>query len=403
MSDFWVYPASFLAGLGLNLTPCVYPMVSITISIFSVNQSKSLKIAIFRSLAYVSGVIAMYSTLGLIAVLSGGLFGAWMQHRIVVAAIGLIFLALSLSMFGLWRFEAPRFMLDHAAKLSGKGLVGLFLSGLFVGVFAAPCIGPPVAAILAWAGSTQESLKAFFALFLMGLGLGFPYLILSIFASGIKKLPKSGDWLIWFERVFAVILAGFSIYYLSVVFFSAFIPFILPIGLVLGGGYLGFLEKSGESNSVFKWFKRISSILVMCLGILLLQPTASETEGLTWIPFDEPTFMQAVQNGEPTALDFYADWCLPCHEMDRVTYRHPQIINELKGITLFKVDLTYQSPQTVEWSEFFRVSGMPTLIFFDRSGNEINQSRVVGFIDPERLLPVLKHVQQAILDSSTQN
>ncbi|MCA9396970.1 MAG: sulfite exporter TauE/SafE family protein, partial [Candidatus Omnitrophica bacterium] len=320
MSDLWIYPASFLAGLGLNLTPCVYPMVSITISIFSANQSNTLKQSALRSAAYVAGVVAMYSSLGSVAVLSGGLFGAWMQQKAVLGAIGLVFLALALSMFGLWRLEAPRFILDRAAKLSNRGYLGLFLSGLFVGVFAAPCIGPPVAAILAWAGSAQAPAKAFTAILLMGAGLGAPYLVLGVLAGRISRLPKSGDWLIWFERVFAVILSGFAAYYLSLAFYSELIPLILPATLILGGGYLGFLQKSGETNRWFKWFKRILAIFIITAGVFLLQPSHPDKIGLTWQPFDEPAFTHAVMNGEPTALDFYADWCLPCHEMDRITY-----------------------------------------------------------------------------------
>ena len=197
----------FISGLALNLTPCVYPMLSVTIALFSHETGrgeKHLGAAFGKALLYVAGMASTYSALGVSAALTGGFFGAAVQNQWVLLALALLMFALALSMFGLYEIQAPSFLLNWIGSKRRVGFIGIFLSGLFVGVFAAPCIGPPIVALLTFVGQTANPTTGFLVFFVLALGLGFPYLILGTFSGLLTKLPKSGEWLLWVKKVFGV-------------------------------------------------------------------------------------------------------------------------------------------------------------------------------------------------------
>ncbi|MGH2568682.1 MAG: cytochrome c biogenesis protein CcdA, partial [Bacteroidota bacterium] len=234
--------AIFLIGLALNLTPCVYPMMSVTVSLFGAQTDANILRVFFKAVVYVLGMATMYSVLGVSAALSGGLFGSWLQSPWVLAGIAALLFGLALSMFGLYQIQIPYWLTSKLGGTTSTGLVGLYLSGLVVGIFAAPCVGPPVIALLAFVGAKGDPVFGFWTFFILSLGLGFPYLILGTFSGLLKKVPKSGVWLIWVERLFGVVLTGAALFYLSLAFFPKFSAYLVPVILLAGGGYLGFLE-----------------------------------------------------------------------------------------------------------------------------------------------------------------
>jgi len=387
------YLSVFAVGLGLNLTPCVYPMLSVTVAVFSHDDSTRTVQAFFKAMVYVLGMATMYSGLGVAVALSGGFLGDWLQHPWVLLAIAGLILLLALSMFGLYRFQVPSWITSRIGRQRRVGLLGLYLSGLLVGIFAAPCIGPPVAALLAVVGSKQDPVFGFWIFFTLSMGLGLPYLVLGTFSHWTRRLPKSGVWLVWVERLFGVILLGFAAYYYIIAMNSDLLPFLIPVVLGLGGLYLGFVEKSGNDRRGFLWFKRGFGCLaiVVAAGMLLIKPT----ESVQWEPYTPQKLAAAHRSEKPVMMDFYADWCIPCHEMNLTTFRNPKVVRALEGFVRLKVDLTRtRDDATQAIIGQFDIQGVPTYIFYDASGNEVTDVRKVGYVGASDLVRIIDYIDQ---------
>ena len=393
----------FLMGLGLNLTPCVYPMLTVTLSLFSGQTRTSKKEHIFfKALIYVFGIATMYSTLGVIAALTGGLFGALLQSKWVLVGISVILFGLALSMFGVYTFQLPSWLVEKAGERSGKSanIIGIYLSGLLVGVFAAPCIGPPVIALLTIVGTRGDPIFAFWIFFVMSLGLGAPYLLLGTSSGLLQKLPRSGFWLVWVEHLFGTALLILSAFYLIVAFFPSFLSLLLPLGLIGGGIYLGFLERSGEPHSVLVRFKKIVGTIAILAGCLIL--LSSPKEKVIWDTYTPEKLASAKEEARPVIIDFYADWCIPCHELDQYTYSNANVIHALEKFRKFKVDLTDpDAKEANDLIERFNVIGVPTVVFLNSEGNEMSKARITGFVPPEELLSILNSISDATSQNKT--
>ncbi|MEL7832826.1 MULTISPECIES: protein-disulfide reductase DsbD family protein [Fodinibius] len=384
----WAFLSIFLIGLALNLTPCVYPMLSVTVSLFGgrADQQISAYQSFTKALIYILGIVFMYSVLGVAAAYTGSLFGSWLQSSVVLAAVGGILLAMALSMFGLYELQPPQWVLQ---KLGGSqrsvGPVGLFLSGVMVGIFAAPCIGPPVIALLTFVGAQGNPLFGFFTFFVMAFGLGLPYLVLGTFSSLLSKLPKSGEWMVWVKKVFGVVLIGAALFFLALAWFPQYVLYILPPTLILGGIYLGFMESSGQNLKTFNRVKRIVGVAGIIGGVLFTMNLTKPT--VQWESYHPDKLEKAAQAGTPVVLDFYADWCVPCLELDRITFTNEEVISALQSYRTIKVDLTdYESPEAEAIRKKFGVAGVPTIIFLNKNGIEIKESRVVGFVGAKEFL-----------------
>lgn len=378
--------ALFFIGLALNLTPCVYPMLSVTVSIFGGQNDKNIFRVFSKAVVYVLGIATMYSILGVIASFSGELFGSWLQHPWVLGGIGILLFALALSMFGLYEIQIPYWLASRIGTGSSSGFIGVYFSGLVVGIFAAPCIGPPIIALLAFIGSLGDPVFGFWSFFILSLGLGFPYLILGTFSGLLPKLPKSGVWMVWVKKAFGVVLVALALFYLALTFIPAGDAYwVIPISLIAGGVYLGFLESSGRGTKVFPKIKMVFGIFSIFLGVVFIMNL--QKEGMTWVPFSEAKLEQARVSGTPVVIDFYADWCIPCLELERITFTDPRVVSATDHMTRLKVDLTnFESPESEQIRRKFNVAGVPTIIFLDSNGEEIPGTRVVGFEGPDRFL-----------------
>lgn len=390
----WAFLSIFLIGLALNLTPCVYPMLSVTISLFggtSDKENTSTARTFSRALVYVLGIVSMYSVLGVIAAYTGSLFGSWMQSPWVLGGIGVIILLLSLSMFGLYELQPPAWMVQKLGKTQQTtGYIGHFLSGLLVGIFAAPCIGPPVIALLAFVGAQGSPVFGFFVFFVMAFGLGIPYLFLGTFSGYLNKMPKSGVWMVWVKKLFGVVLVGVALFYLALAFFPQYTMYSVLVTLVAGGIYLGFLEHSANDKKFFRWFKYATGIAALIGAFFLFQNL--QKEGITWQEYNANLIEETNQ---PVILDFYADWCIPCIELERQTYVDEEVIASTEDFLRMKVDLTrYDSERAEKLRKQYNIAGVPTVIFLDSEGNEIREARVVGFLGPEAFLKKVETAMQ---------
>ncbi len=379
----------FLLGLGLNLTPCVYPMMSVTVSLFGTQKASSKFSSFFKALAYVLGIATMYSSLGVVTAFTGGFFGALLQNKGVLMGVGVIFIALSLSMFGVYTLNAPSALMNKLAGRKAVGVIGFYISGLFVGIFAAPCIGPPILALLAYVGTKGSPGYAFLVFFVMSMGLGLPYLLLGTFSSLLTKLPRSGGWLLWVERLFGVVLMTLGFFYLILAVKPSLLNWLIPSALILGGIYLGFLERSVKYGPKFFRFKTFAGIVAVLVGMSL--PLFAPKQAVAWEVFSKDKLEQAKADKKPVLLDFYADWCIPCHELDQYTYSDPQVIKELEGFVRLKVDMTNADDEaTQNTADDFGLVGVPTIIFLDSEGKEVQGTRVTGFIPAKEFLELVR-------------
>ncbi len=322
--------AFYFAGLAVNLTPCVYPMLTVTASLFKPKKDsqETIRHSFLKAFIYVLGIVLMYSILGYLAAFGGKLFGSALQSRWVLGAVSLMMFALALSMFGLFQIRIPQELLNSLSGFRKANYLGLFISGILVGYFAAPCIGPPVLALLAAVANSGDPNFGFWAFFVFSWGLGTPYLLLGTFSKLITKLPKAGRWLVWVERFFGVVLLGFAFWYLFLA-----------------------LHISGPKTSKEEIFK----------------------------PYTQTTLEQLIKEHKPVVLDFYADWCIGCIEMDKKVFSNPAIKLKLSQITTLRVDATnIDAPETSKIIDQFGVIGLPTIIFLDTNGQEIKSARIEG-------------------------
>lgn len=375
----------FLAGLGLNLTPCVYPLIMITIGFFGgQSESKTSKLFVL-SLIYVLGISLMYSVLGVVAAMTGGLFGSALQNPYVIGTLVLILIAMALSMFGLYEIQPPASLMNKVGN-SKSGYFGAFFMGLTMGIAAAPCIGPVIISLLSIIGNKGDIFLGFIIFFTLSLGLGLPYLFLGMFSGKIKQLPRSGEWMIGIKKIFGIIILTMALYFLNPLIGEPYSAYTIPVFLIQSCLYLAFYDKSGESSKVFKIIKYVLIVIAFNYSIFSIIPSTQKTEKDDWI---KPATLNFLEKGRPVLLDFYADWCIPCKELDKFTFSNPKVISKLNEFNKYKLDLTKNSnPLTVELIKKFNIKGVPTLIIMDSELNEIK--RITGFIEAEFFLKELE-------------
>jgi len=391
----WWFAALFVGGLLLNLTPCVFPMLGVTLSIFGARRKEPIARVLSHASLYVLGIALMYSSLGVVAALTGGLFGAALQNMWVNVGLGALMIVLSLSMFGLYEMNPPAAVMDKLGAASGTAsFAGTFMAGLGVGIIAAPCVGPFVVAVLALIAQKQSALFGFETMFALSIGLGLPYLVLGTFSNLIQKLPRSGDWMVWVKGVFGVILAAVGAFYVTLALAPKWSEWIVPAALVLGGIYLGWIEKTKGRGPSFRWFKRAAGTLAAVAGVIVV--ATAPNKAIEFDPANEASLKSALASGRPVLLEFSADWCVPCHELERVTFSDRQVIAASRDFHKLKVDLTrFDSPESEAWRKTWRVAGVPTVIFIGSGGEEIPGLRFEGFVPPPKFLERLKTAASA--------
>ena len=376
----------FIGGLALNLTPCVYPLIPITIGFFGGQSEGSTKRLAVMGILFVLGLAVTYSTIGVITSLTGAVFGALLQNPIVIIVVALILVALSLSMFGVYEFKLPDNLVAKAGGAKG-GYFGAFFMGLTLGIVAAPCIGPFVLGLVTYVAVKQDALFGFIMFFVLALGLGTPYLFLAIFSGKIKNLPRSGEWMQAVEHIFGLILVGMAIYFLLPLIPKSISGFLLPVYMLAAGIYIIFFEKKASNIKIFKIIKTIFAILVMSVAVYALIPNKSE--GIEWQPYAGNQLSEIDTKG--VIIDFYADWCIPCKELDTQTFSHPQVIQVAKQFHTYKADMTKSLDEEVEvLRDKYKIIGVPTVLILNSKGEEVN--RITGFVDADEFLEIISNI-----------
>lgn len=372
----------FLAGLALNLTPCVFPLIPITVGFFSQQAKNRSGGTFWMAFAYVMGIAVTYSVLGVMAALTGQLFGSALQSPWVVGVIVLVLLGLAASMFGLWEFKTPNWA--HQAAGARGGIVGSLLMGLVMGFVAAPCIGPFVLGLLTYVGQKGDPVFGFVAFFTLALGLGLPYLLLGTFTGAVNRLPMSGMWMVGVRRVFGVILVAMAAYFAGPLMPGNWGAWLLSATLVLGGLYLLVIDRTGSDQPGVDRVMRLLTLIMVVVGLWLAPISrGGEGEHLQWQSYDASAVDAAIGRGEFVILDFAADWCVPCRELDEKTFADPRVAEILDGYARYKIDQTRQDDEARRVASKFDVRGVPTVIVF-ADGDEV--FRITGFERAERFL-----------------
>jgi len=378
----------FIWGLALNLTPCVYPLIPITIGYFGGQaEGKTSKLALLGFL-YMLGIALTYSVVGVVTALSGAVFGTLLQNPIVIIFIVLIFIALALSQFGVYEFKLPDSLVAKAGGAKG-GAFGAFFMGLTMGIVAAPCIGPVVLGLVTYVAAKGDVLYGFLMFFVLALGLGFPYLLLAIFSGKIKSLPRAGLWMEGVKHIFGFLLIGMAFYFLDPILPKSIQGYSLPIFGIIAALILLFIDKTANSAKGFRTFKIIFSVLMLALSIYTLIP--SEQLEPEWKKFSIESYEASLSNNEMMVIDFYADWCIPCKELDKLTFSDKRVLKEFEQFTVYKSDQTKNDETNEQLRKRFNVIGMPTVLIIDSKGNEVK--RLTGFVNADEFLTFIKDLK----------
>ncbi len=379
----------FLGGLALNLTPCVYPLIPITIGFFGSQSEGSTGRLTLMGLMYLLGMALTYSVIGVVTSLSGAVFGALLQNPVVIIFVALVMVVLALSMFGLYEIKVPEALMQKASESKG-GLLGALFMGLTMGIIAAPCIGPFVLGLVTYVAALGDPVRGFLLFFFLAIGLGTPYFILAIFSGKIKSLPRAGSWMESVKVIFGLIMLGMALYFLIPLFPKTFSGYLLPVFMFGSGIYLIFFEKHGNKLSGFRVFKYVLSVLVIALSVYLVIP--AEQNSIAWESFKEDTYKKSLASNNKIIIDFYADWCIPCKELDKFTFSDQRVIDMTASYSAFKADLTKStSPEVEALRREFNIVGVPTVILIGSDGKEAE--RLTGFVPPEEFIKLLEKVK----------
>jgi thiol:disulfide interchange protein DsbD len=334
---------AFTAGLLTALTPCVYPMIPITISIFGgkgVPRGRALLLATL----YVAGIAVMFGTLGTIFALVGKAFGSFLANPWVIVPLALFFALMAVSMFGAFELALPSSLQARLNRVGGRNAGGAFLMGLVGGLIAAPCTGPPLAGILAFVATTRNAVTGFFLLATYAVGIGVPFWAIAGFS---MRLPKSGAWMETVKSVFGIALLVAALYYLKNVVpalghFTGRTGTFLAIAtaLVVVGGGIGAVHLTFHDGWKMALRKGAGVALAVTGLFAISNYVLTPKVELAWLRAEPEAAELARASGRPMVVDFMADWCLPCKEMDVKVFSHPDVVSELSAFTLLRVDLT---------------------------------------------------------------
>ncbi len=381
----WTLLGIFTGGMVLNLTPCIYPLIPVTISYFGGRSGRRRLIG--HGLFYIGGLSITNSLLGVVAALTGGLMGAMLQNPLVLAFVATILVLLAASLFGLWEIRLPSGLMQAATK-SYTGYLGSLFMGLTVGIVAAPCIGPFVLGLLTWVASMGSPWLGFLVFFTLSLGLGLPLFFLAVFSGNLSKLPRSGEWMLWVRKLMGWVLVGMAVYFLRPIL-PKMAGVFLSAAIALGAGlHLGWIDTTKAGFRAFGWIKTGVGIAAVVMATLTVGQWMIQGPGVTWKAYSTQLLKDAQKANKPVIIDFYADWCSPCRALDEVTFHDKDVVKlATQDFVMIKVDLTREVKQVDDrLLKEYRVKGVPTVVFLDRQGNEISALRLVDFIPAEQFL-----------------
>lgn len=399
----------FLVGFATSLTPCIYPMIPITLAVVGARSKGQSKLKSFSlSITYVLGIALTYALLGLVAARTGALFGSALSNIYVVTAIAIVFVAMGLSMYGLYEIQPPAFIRNQiGAAKTNAGYSGAFMSGLVAGVVASPCVGPVLVSVLAYIAQSQSMALGFVFLFTFAIGMGVLFIILGTSSSLLGHLPKAGPWMESVKFIFGSVMVAMALYYVQPIYPSWLFHLLLGGSLVLiASAYGAFEPNSGlqVAGRIRKGVMLASFIIGLVFTLsgvaekadlrllganvsgLVGSPGSESFPKLNWQPYSDQLLEAARTSQKPILIDFYADWCVACKELEKYTFTDERIRALSEKFVLLKVDATTDFPGLDELKSKYKVMGLPTMIFYDGAGKLRFDLTVTGFEDADTFL-----------------
>ncbi|ENB2047255.1 protein-disulfide reductase DsbD [Vibrio alginolyticus] len=406
LADNWWTPLLFLAlGVSLAFTPCVLPMYPILTSIVLGSGKLSQRRALGLSFVYVQGMALTYTLLGLVVASAGMQFQAAMQHPYVLIGLSVLFIALALSMFGLYSLQLPSSVQTWLNNLSNKqqggSSAGVFAMGAISGLVCSPCTTAPLSGALLYVAQSGDLLTGGIALYALAMGMGIPLILVAVF--GNKLLPKAGGWMDRVKTLFGFILLAAPIFLLERIMPEMWSTILWSALGIAAFGWLYHIKNSLE----FGGWKQSAVGIIAVLGLLASaqpilnywfgnnttqtqQATVSFTRIANVAELEEQLAL-AKAAGKPVMLDFYADWCVACKEFEKYTFHDPSVEAKLQDFVLLQADVTKNQVQNIELLKHMNVLGLPTIEFWDASGEHVSNARLTGFMQAE---PFLEHIKQ---------
>ena len=425
--SLWLLIASFFGfGLLLSLTPCVLPMIPILSGMIVGRGAAMTRLHGFMlSVAYVLGMAITYALAGVAAGLSGAMLSAALQNPWVLGSFAVVFVTLAMAMFGVYELQLPANLQTRLSetsnKLPGGKYTGVFVMGMLSALIVGPCVAAPLAGALLYISQSRDGVLGGAALFAMALGMGVP--LLAVGASAGALLPKAGPWMNTIKRFFGVLLLAVAIYLVSPLIPLAVEMLAWAALLIVTAVHLRVIDPLPQHAHGFQRFAKGVGVIALLAGAAfmvgafsgakdILRPLSGLVAGVTSAPgvpgtpvAGEPLFKRvttgveldaalkaAAISGKPLLLDFYADWCVSCKEMERFTFADEQVKQRLAGMVKVQVDVTANNAEHQALLKRFRLFGPPGIIFFDKNGKEINGLRVIGFQNAEKFAGVLDEV-----------
>jgi thiol:disulfide interchange protein DsbD len=377
----WAFALAFGYGFLSSLTPCVYPTIGITVSIFGARKVKRRRDGFLLALIFVLGIAAMYSTLGLVAGFGGMVFGSVLSHPAVVIGLTVLLAALALSMFDLYEFTIPSSWQTRLTTIGGGGgKLSIFLMGLVAGLIAAPCTGPFLLGMLTYIGSTRSPLLGFCFLFVYALGMGVLFLVLGTFAI---SLPKAGRWMAATRSLLGCILLATGLYLLAVpypqigeVFRAGWQYVVVAAGLAVLGGLVGGLHLPMRGAGALASARKTVGVLALSAGLYGLFSSLTYAEPLAWDADLAAAEERAAAQDRPLVVDFTARWCSVCKEIERNVFTDPRVREAFGNSVLARVDLSTDVDRAeggsfAIWGQSFTLQGLPRILLFDPEGRLI--------------------------------
>ncbi|WP_299003888.1 protein-disulfide reductase DsbD [uncultured Shewanella sp.] len=408
----WTLISFFVLGIGLALTPCVFPMYPILSGII-VGQGQKLSTAkaFTLSMAYIQGMAITYSLLGLVVASAGMKYQAALQHPAVLIVLAILFVILSLSMFGLYDLTLPAKWQNKMNNLSntqkGGNLIGVFAMGAISGLVASPCTTAPLSGALIYIAQTGDLILGFLALYVLSIGMGLPLLIMG--TSGGKLLPKAGQWMNVIKTVFGFLLIAVSIMLIARIWAGTLTDVLWALW---GTTLIGYLMHQNKLTR-FNW-KQTARSVILILSLLAVfsfgfqsvmhqlgfqsysQINPPQEKGFIKVKSLEDVEVEiakAAKLGKPVMLDLYADWCVACKEFEHITFQDSDVKQRMDQMVLLQADVTKNDPTDIALLEHFHVLGLPTLLMFNRQGEQVTSLTVTGFMKPK---PFAKHLDRLL-------
>ena len=399
----------FLLGLGLAFTPCVLPMLPLLSAIvIGQNQRPNMWRAFALSFVYVQGMALTYTLLGLIVAAIGLPFQVALQHPYVMIGLSIIFVLLALSMFSVFTLQLPSSLQTKLSLLSQQQKAGafgvVFLMGMIAGLVASPCTSAPLSGALLYVAQSGDLFTGAITLYLLALGMGVPLILITLF--GNKILPKSGMWMETVKKLFGFVMLALPVFLISRILPEEWTP---RLWAMLGTAFFIWFAFQMPKNGT-GWVFRILFLVAAMISVKPLQtwvwgetstPSAVENKAVSHVEFkkvkSEAELQQALaeNNKSLVMLDLYADWCVACKEFEKETFSDPSVQKAFGDMLLLQVDMTKNSEENRALMTKYKVLGLPTILFFNREGKEIEGSRVNGFMPPVEFLQWIQKISKA--------